>query len=305
MLTLILLWAQATASPTTTPDLFQAIGQHTSSSAAMALINAGADLTARDSHGRTPLHAAVVAGKQELIQLLLAKGADPNTRDDTGASPLDEAAWGGSVEIARMLVDAGAAVNAPETKTGATPINEAVFKDHIDVIKLLLARGADTSIRDHAGFSPAENAVRRHHPEVLGILLEHERDGALPVRLLADAVRRGQADTVQTLLELGVGVDAKFVSGSTALYEAALKGDDQIVSLLVSRGADVNARETVSGTTPLYAAAAFGRAQTVAALLLWGADPNLFSAEGVSPRRVAESNRFVTIAAQIREAGGR
>ncbi len=306
MLALFLLLVQAPALPAKSPALQQAIVQHNLPEAE-ALIQAGADPNSRDNHARTPLHAAVSAygvGGLELIRLLLAKGADPNARDDSGASPLDEAVWRGSIEKSVLLLDAGAKIDTPETKTGATPLNEAAFKAHLAIVELLLARGADASIKDDNGFSPAENAIRQHHPEIALVLLAHDKDRGLANRLLEDAVRRGQADTVQMLLDAGVTIDARFASGSTALYEAALKGDDELVSLLVSRGANVNAREITSGTTPLYAAAAFGREEAVATLLLWGADPNLVSKEGVSPLHVAESNQYRTIAERIRNAGG-
>ena len=307
MLTLLLLWAQAASAPSTSSLLSAAIRQPTSS-AAEILINAGADPNSRDIHGQTPLHAAVIAhseGKDDFIRLLLAKGADPNARDDSGASPLDEAAWRGSVERSALLIDAGASIDMPEPKTGATPLNEAVFKGHLALVKLLLARGANTGTKDNAGFSPVENAIRQHHPEMLAPLLAYEPDPELLIRLLAEAVRRGQADTVQTLLDLGTNIDGKSAAGSTALYEAALKGDSEIVSLLVSRGANVNVRETASGTSALYAAASFGRQQAVAALLLWGADPNLASKDGISPLHAAQANEFPKIAAQIKAAGGR
>jgi ankyrin repeat protein len=300
MLTLLLLLAQILA-------LHQAIAQY-NPSAAEALIEAGADPNARDTHSRTPLHVAGTANglrKAELIRLLLAKGADPNARDDSGASPLDEAAWGGSVAKTAALLDGGAKIDAPNTKTGATPLNEAAFKGHVDVMEFLLARGANARIRDHAGLMPVENAVRQHHAEAARILLTHGKDRDLTNRLLEEAVRRGQADTVEMLLGEGAAIDARSSSGSTALYDAVLKQNGAIVSLLVNRGADVDARETTSGTTPLYAAAALGREEAVAILLLAGANPNLTGKEGISPLQAAESNNHQTIAERIRAAGGR
>jgi ankyrin repeat protein len=257
-------------------------------------------------HGRTALHEAASAGKEELIRRLLADGADPNARDESGASPLDEAVWQGSVEIAKLLLDGGAKLNEPETKTGATPLNEAVFKGHIDVVRLLLARGADASVRDHAGFLPVENALREHQLEVMLLLLaQRGKDENLLNHLLEQAIRKGQDDTVTVLLDAGASVNARFASGFTALYDAALNGDDQIVSLLVSRGAKVNERESNSLTTPLYAAAAFGRQGPVVTLLLWGADPNLAGKEGMTPLHAAEANGYGKIAERIRAAGGR
>ncbi len=307
MLILFFVLAQASVTPMREPALHEAI-LRPDASVAQALIEAGADPNSRDAHGRTPLHVAAIAygpGKQKVVRLLLAKGSDPNARDEFGASPLDEAAWKGMAERVALLLDGGAKIDAQETKTGATPLNEAAFKGHVDVVKLLLARGADTSIRDNAGFSPVENAVRERHLEVMEILLAHaKKNQNLLNHLLEEAVRRGQEDTVMLLLDDGAAIDTRFPSGSTALYDASLKGDDVLVSLLVSRGANVNGREATSLTTPLYAAAAFGRQEAVATLLLWGADPNLVGKEGNTPLHAAVSNRFTKIAEQIKKAGG-
>lgn len=170
---------------------------------------------------------------------------------------------------------------------------------------LLLARGADASIKDNAGFSPVENAVRRHNPEMMEILLARDSGRRLLNHLLEEAVRRNQEDTVTMLLDDGAAIDEHFASGYSALYDAALKGESGIVSLLVSRGANVNERDAVSLTTSLYAAAAFGRQEVVGTLLLWGADPKLAGKDGITPLQAAESNGFRKIAEQIRTAGGR
>ncbi len=306
MLTVLVLLTQAAVASSKVPSLQEAIARP-NPSIAEALIEAGADVNSRDSLGRTPLHVAATAygPKERVIRLLLAKGADPNARDNDGASPLDDAAWGGYAKSAALLMDGGASINSQESKTGATPLNEAAFKGHADVVELLLARGADESIRDHAGFSPVENAIRERHPEVVSIFLNHVRDSKLLSHLLEQAVRIGQEDVVATVLDAGASIDGHFASGSTALYDASLNGNDALVSLLVSRGANVNERETDSLTTPLYAAAAFDRQEVVSTLLIWGADPNLADKKGKTPLRAAETNGYRRIADQIRTAGGR
>jgi len=304
MLFVLLFLTQAGIAPHPDTRLQEALA-HANPSKAEALIVAGVNVNSRDSHGRTPLHVAASADgpKDRLIRLLLSKGADPNARDDEGASPLDNAAWRGDVNRVALLLDSGAEINAQESKTGATPLNEAAFKGHIGVVELLLEHGADQNIRDNAGFSPVENTVREHHPDVMSIFLKRDRDSSLLTHLLERAVQSCQEDTASNLLDFGAPIDGHFASGSTALWDASLNGCAAIVSLLVSRGANVNERETDSLTTPLYAAAAFGRQEVASTLLLWGADPNLVGKEGITPLHAAESNGFRTIANQLRSAG--
>src|SRR5205807_695336 len=58
---------------------------------ALALLDAGAALEARDKKGETPLRRAVNCGHPEFVSLLLARGADVNTRDKHGRTPLQAA----------------------------------------------------------------------------------------------------------------------------------------------------------------------------------------------------------------------
>ena len=72
---------------------------------AKALLDAGADLTARDEHLRsTPLAWAAKFGQREMVTLLLERGAPRSLPDDPAwATPLAWAKKRGHEEIARLL----------------------------------------------------------------------------------------------------------------------------------------------------------------------------------------------------------
>jgi ankyrin repeat protein len=72
---------------------------------AKALLDAGADLTARDEHLRsTPLAWAAKFGQREIVTLLLERGAPRSLPDDAAwATPLAWAKKRGHEEIARLL----------------------------------------------------------------------------------------------------------------------------------------------------------------------------------------------------------
>ncbi len=55
------------------------------------LIDAGADIEARDIHDRTPIHIAALFGKTDVLQVLIDKGADVNSRDQWKVTPLQRA----------------------------------------------------------------------------------------------------------------------------------------------------------------------------------------------------------------------
>ena len=58
---------------------------------AEALIEAGADIEARDKKGETPLRRAVNCRQERMVSLLLRRGANPQSTDKKGQNPLDAA----------------------------------------------------------------------------------------------------------------------------------------------------------------------------------------------------------------------
>jgi ankyrin repeat protein len=102
------------------------------------LLDAGADLDARDECGFSALMMAAYVGSIDAFEYLLARGADPNTADNAGNSVLMRAALAGNFEMVRQL----------------------------------LAAGADPRARNHANLDCREFAKLFNRREVLGVLDE-------------------------------------------------------------------------------------------------------------------------------------
>lgn len=58
---------------------------------AQALLDAGAEIEARDKKGETPLRRAVNCGREHMVRLLLSRGANPRSTDKSGRTPIDAA----------------------------------------------------------------------------------------------------------------------------------------------------------------------------------------------------------------------
>jgi ankyrin repeat protein len=109
----------------------------------------------------------------------------------------------------------------------------------------------------------------------LGMLLSAVSLGAAggsDVRL-ADAVMRAERETVRSLLQQKIDVNAAQADGTTALHWAVRRDDLETAQLLIRAGASV-AVPTRYGVTPLYLASVNGNAVMIDALLRGGADPN-------------------------------
>ena len=71
------------------------------------LIEAGADVNAKDVNGESPLYRAVDRDSVILAKYLISAGANVNAKDIDGYSPLYYAVDGNNKAIAKLLIKAG------------------------------------------------------------------------------------------------------------------------------------------------------------------------------------------------------
>jgi len=154
---------------------------HGQLAAVKALIDAGADVKAKNNYG--PFQPGELGGAlgqgatthQDPVWLLQSHGVD--TADmQNGYTPLDLALFASRhKEIVDLLLAKGADVNA-RASSGATPLFWAVMRDQKDDVLTLLAKGANVNLTDAWGDTILDLAIRAQFTTLIPILVEHGAD---------------------------------------------------------------------------------------------------------------------------------
>jgi hypothetical protein len=125
---------------------------------------------------------------------------------------------------------------------GIVPLVYAASKQNADAMKLLVELGADPFVNMPNVGSAMSLAASSNNPALLRALIA---GGADPSRLTVDdqpvlhnALRTGQFQNVDTLLESGVSPDITDTTGVTGLAEAAFVFNFDAIDMLLDRGAD-------------------------------------------------------------------
>lgn len=242
-------------------SMMSACAQHGFIPVMEILLEKGADIRVRNTaYGGTLLHDAALGGHIESVRFIIGKGLGPNERATDGATPLITASKKGNTDAARALLDAGADINAVD-KFSRTALHYASEKGGWELIDLLIARGADKTIKDTWG---------KTYDQITG-----DESSATVIVTPGGKKETGAADP----------------EGNTPLHSASAKGITKEVKLLVSRGADLNARNN-AGNTPLHAAAEKGKISTVRLLLDSGARADIRNAKGLTPAALAKKKGY-------------
>jgi uncharacterized protein len=232
------------------------------------LLDANARVNQAEANGVSPLLMAISNNHMDVARLLIDHGADVNAVDWWGRTPLwtavdlrdlevnktddngvDHAA---ALQLIQALLDHGANVNARTKEvpplrrwlmpisdiswvdfTGQTPFLRAALSADLTVMRLLLDKGADPNIATFAGTTPLMAAAGVNW---VGGQTYSEGNHFL--------------EAVQICLDKGADVNAVNSMGITALIGAANRGSNDIIELLVKKGASLDVKDK-QGRTPM------------------------------------------------------
>lgn len=187
------------------------------------------------------LHAAAANGDVSALKKALQDGADINARDGHGRTALLVAAHGSNLDIVRELARAGADMKAKDAQRYDI-ITIVAVRDDAAMLRLAIALGADPA----AITSPYDGtaliaAAHLGHAEIVRVLiaakapLDHVNNlgwtAVMEAVVLGDGGNRHQ-DTLRALVEAGANIAIPDRAGVTPLEHARRRGYAAMVTLL-------------------------------------------------------------------------
>ncbi|WP_445287729.1 ankyrin repeat domain-containing protein [Variovorax atrisoli] len=173
-----------------------------------SLIASGANLDARDSRGRTPLHVATFARQREAIRLLAKAGADLDLLEDDRYDAVTIAAVADDAATLSVLLSLGAKAGQTTSRYDGTALIAAAHLGHDEVVRRLIAAGA-----------PLDHVNNLHWTAVIESIV------------LGDGGPRHQR-TLAALVEAGADLKLTDRQGNTPLQLAKARGYTAMAKLL-------------------------------------------------------------------------
>ena len=238
----------------------------------------------KQQEGESALHAAARTNDVSMLEDSFSKGCSIEDLDSRGLTPLHTAAARGNLEVLRCLVAHAGNVDIASAQTNKdTPLGLAAEYDKAEAIDILAAAGASIEARNSCNYTPLMVAALEGCSSAIRTLIELRADTNChnsmesPLLLLCGRrnKKKSRLEALQMMLDAGACPDGvENPIGWTPLHQAAEWCDEAIISALVAKGANVNAKMNGSLQTPLYIAINTNRPSIVRLLLDAGADRN-------------------------------
>lgn len=267
---------------------------------AKILIERNANVTSRDSHGRTPLMilckyaevndecllyllkhierddidllsdegdtALLIAaqrGNTELVKLLLQHGADPKVENQQGLTPLIAATECGNHELVKLLMKSGA--HPVPNKNNESAISHAAEGGKTECLAIMLTSPIIPSNEEELLSMPLNYAILHRHKDCIELLLKYGAESLLFhfLSILSDVFDEDDQHYEEICL-------LKQHSINLQLLSACEQSSFGAVEQALKENADVD-YTTVEGNTPLKISLKKGNSKIVQLLLEYGA----------------------------------
>ncbi|CAN8097488.1 unnamed protein product [Discula destructiva] len=255
------------------------------------LLGRKADPNLRAKNGQTALYLACLRGHNAVVKALLEGGADPDGGRDGDGRVGDR---DGRTPLLFISAEKLPEEKVPEEKKTSKNSTERTFDErlsekksaakkkaaekishwNLDTVMLLLRHGADPNARDATKRSPLHWAATNGYVELARCLLSGEIRNITKIdakqnrteTALHLASENNRVEIVELLLSHGASVDAESAGQWTPLINAAEKGHADVVAKLLNAGANVSA-ELSNHMTALHWASYNGHEEVVRLLL--------------------------------------
>ncbi|KAK4878428.1 hypothetical protein RN001_010934 [Aquatica leii] len=257
------------------------------------MIKCGADPNLQNNKLNTGLHYASQMGYTDILIELINRGGNVNILNYNNESPLFFAVRFGHEDTALVLLSKGADISF-RNKDGQTVLNIAAEKGRRELVVAFIARGADINNTDIDKDSPLNDALKNNHFDVAKVLVESGADGNISNNDGYCALHYVAGVDTALLHEIlkSADVNAKTVTGDTALHLALSNNKISNALELLHKGADVNIVNSV-GNSPLHIAAFLGDTQIVALILEKCVNCDKPNFNGDTPLHIALKKRHI------------
>jgi ankyrin repeat protein len=292
-------------------------------------------LDEQDSLGNTGLHIACEKGDYGIVKYLLAQDAKANIPNLLERTPLHMAAIVGSKDMVDILLRYNARTQLKDKKKHTALYYALNNNNATDVADLLQKKGAYLSDDEDEANQDDEKAAyliqpkkdyKRFHEDIMlelqggisAILVNQETINKIQRRdeageklaltnkrlggMLVIVAGQGNANLVDLLITRGADVNAQDKDGNTPLLMAALMDHVAIAEKLIGLGADVNAQDN-DRNTPLHWATEQNSFAMAELFIKKGAEVNVQDKYGSTPLHWAALNNSVAMAELLLKSG--
>lgn len=278
---------------------------------AAMLLNETPNIDAVDETGNTALAVAMERGFEKAVEFLVNSGACVDLRDHHGQNVIllvTERDWDSVAEIVARKARETLAENDDSAQQDYVKILLAAYYGDMEGIQQVVAearinlKGEERNVGAVALFIAVERGHAQSVASLLAVGVDVESRDFTGQTSLHRATRRKNETLMRLLLERGAAIEAKNDDGMTAFSANSRSCDQYYAKILLDAGANPNTKAH-DGISQIYEAAAGGEVEYVKFLLKCGSSPSIKTRYGWTPMHWAAHNGHIEVVKLLVHAG--